>query len=113
MSKRTTTRLYFGAFVVWLVAFAAFVMLAVANRQMSSPPPLAIGAMAVMGLAGIVMLVAWIGALVRLGQQSAWGWFVAVLLLHLIGLGIVGMIAYAAAGPADEPAAPVPAPTIA
>jgi len=50
---------------------------------------------------GIVMLVMWIGALIRLGQQHAWGWFVGVLVLHLIGLGIIGMVAYAVAGPPD------------
>jgi hypothetical protein len=54
-----------------------------------------------MAIAGIVMLVMWIGALVKLGMQHSWGWFVAVLILHLIALGIIGMVAYAIAGPAD------------
>jgi len=63
--------------------------------------------------AGIAMLVMWIGALVKLGLQRAWGWFIGVLVLHLVGLGIVGMGAYAVAGPQDEdlvvirPATPV------
>jgi hypothetical protein len=34
--------------------------------------------------------------------MHAWAWFTAVLVLHLIGLGIVGMIAYAIAGPDDS-----------
>jgi purine-cytosine permease-like protein len=49
----------------------------------------------------IVMLVMWIGALVTLGMQQAWGRFVAVLVLHLLGLGIVGMSAYGISGPED------------
>ena len=48
------------------------------------------------------MLVMWIGALVKLAHLSAWGWFVGVLILHLIGLGIIGMVAYAIAGPEDD-----------
>jgi hypothetical protein len=48
------------------------------------------------------MLVMWIGALIRLGQLHSWGWFAAVLILQLIGLGIAGMVAYAAAGPRDD-----------
>src|SRR3989442_13308403 len=50
---------------------------------------------------GVVMFVMWIGALVRLAQQHAWGWFIGVLVLQLIFLGIVGMAAYAIAGPED------------
>ena len=67
----------------------------------------------VLGVAGIVMLGMWIGALVELGMQRAWGWFVGVLLLHILGLGIIGIVAYAVAGPEDEdlvvirPATPV------
>ena len=47
------------------------------------------------------MFVMWIGALIKLAQQHAWGWFVAVLILQLIFLGIIGMAAYAIAGPQD------------
>jgi len=46
-----------------------------------------------MAVTGVVMLVMWIGALVKLGQQHAWGWFAGVLVMHLVGLGIIGMVA--------------------
>ena len=49
-----------------------------------------------------VMLVVWIGALVRLGQLHSWGWFVFMLVPALVGLGIIPMVAYAVAGPEDE-----------
>jgi len=100
MSKRTTTRWYIGAWVVWLIAFMG---LAVAMRGSSSSslPPTAVVAYGVMAIAALVALLMWIGALIRLGQLKTWGWFGGVLVLHLIGLGIVGMVAYAVAGPED------------
>ena len=100
MSKRITTRWYIGAWVVWLIAFLlALVMRNGATSGGVSPGLFLLGL--VMVVAGVITLVMWIGALVRLGSQGAWGWFAAVLVLHLVGLGIVGMVAYAAAGPED------------
>lgn len=101
MSKRITTRWYIGAWVVWVLAFVGLAVSMHIAGNASSPPPAAVIAYGVMAVAGIVMLVMWIGALVRLGQQRAWGWFVGVLVLHLVGLGIIGMAAYAVAGPDD------------
>ena len=115
MSKRITTRWYIGAWVVYVIAFVALVMSArsAGAQGASSPTPAMIFEYVVLAVAGIVMLVMWIGALVKLGSQRAWGWFIGVLLLHLVGLGIVGMVAYAIAGPEDgdlvvtRPATPV------
>jgi hypothetical protein len=104
MSKRLTTRWYIGAWVVWLVAVIASIVMLRGAQGGSAPPGVGV-AYFVIAAAGIVMLVMWIGALVKLGTQRAWGWFVGVLVLQLIGLGIIGMIAYAVAGPGDtEPA---------
>jgi hypothetical protein len=101
MSKRITTRWYITAWVVYILAVIAFLVMARANQQTGAPQPGALLAYLVAIVTGLVMLVMWIGALIRLGQQKAWGWFVGVLVLHLVGLGIVGMVAYAAAGPPD------------
>jgi hypothetical protein len=101
MSKRITTRWYIGAWVVWLIAFISLGVVLRSGGSSSSPPPAAVIPYGVMAIAGIVMLVMWIGALVKLGTQHAWGWFVAVLVLHLVALGIIGMIAYAIWGPPD------------
>ena len=101
MSKRTTTRWYIGAWAVYLLAVVAFIAMARANQMSGAPQPGALVAYLVAIATFLVMLVMWIGALIRLGQQQAWGWFVGVLVLHLIGLGIVGMVAYAFAGPPD------------
>jgi hypothetical protein len=101
MSKRITTRWYIGAWVVWLIAFIALIVMVRGAQGASSPPAGVILAYAVMAVAAIVTLVMWIGALVKLGIQQAWGWFAGVLILHLIGLGIIGMVAYAISGPED------------
>jgi hypothetical protein len=101
MSKRTTTRWYIGAWAVYILAVIAFIVMARANQVSGAPQPGALVAYLVAIATFLVMLVMWIGALIRLGQQQAWGWFVGVLVLHLIGLGIVGMVAYAFAGPPD------------
>jgi hypothetical protein len=66
-----------------------------------APPALMITSF-VLFASSLVMFVVWIGALVKLAQLSAWGWLAGVLILHLIGLGIVGMVAYAVAGPEDS-----------
>ena len=102
MSKRITTRWYIGAWIVWLVAFVAFIGMSRGAQASSSAAPGVIVAYLAMAVASIITLVMWIGALIRLGQQHAWGWFVAVFVLHLIAMGIVGMIAYAIAGPDDR-----------
>jgi hypothetical protein len=103
MSKRITTRWYIGA---WVVAFvAAFVGGLVTRASGStSPSPTLSGIVGVIVIvAGLVMLVMWIGALIRLGQLRAWGWFAGVLISHLVFLGIIGMLVYALAGPDDRP----------
>jgi hypothetical protein len=102
MSKYTTTRWYIGA---WIVAVIAMIVIGVGARSVpagSSPPPTLMIMSFVMIAASLVMFVMWIGALVKLVQLSAWGWFVGVLILQLIGLGIIGMVAYAIAGPEER-----------
>ena len=101
MSKRITTRWYITAWVVYILAAIAFIVMARANQVSGAPQPGALLAYLVAIVTGLVMLVMWIGALIRLGQQKAWGWFAGVLVSHLIGLGIVGMVAYAVSGPGD------------
>jgi len=116
MSKRVTTRGYIASWIVWVLAAALF--LSTAHVQVTSSGASALGsspvsalAWIVAGIAGIVMLVMWIGALVRLAQLHAWGWFVAVLVLQFFALAIIPMIAYAVAGPEDEGAVTRPSVT--
>ena len=99
MSKQVTTRWYIGAWVVSAIAFVLAAVLWNNAQAVVTPGLLFLGL--VMTVAAIVALVTWIAALVKLGMQHAWSWFAAVLILQLIGLGIVGMVAYAVAGPED------------
>jgi hypothetical protein len=106
MSRQTSARRYFGAWAVCLAGAAVFLL--AAHR----PPTLTPLGLAVVNaisavawltvlLATVVMFVLWIAALMRLGGLQQWGWFAAVLVVQLVGLGIVGMIAYGVAGPDD------------
>lgn len=99
MSKRITTRWYIGAWVVWVISFMSLALVMHASGR--SPSPGAVIPYGAMSIAGILMLIMWIGALVKLGTLHAWGWFSGVLILHLILLGIIGMVAYAIWGPED------------
>ncbi|HVC75970.1 MAG TPA: hypothetical protein VND96_05565 [Candidatus Micrarchaeaceae archaeon] len=102
MSKDTSTRWYIGAWVVAVVSLVVVYMNGHSAVATTSYSPLTAIAGIVAAVAGLVMLVACIGALIRLGQLHSWGWFVAVLIAQLIALGIIAMVAYAMAGPSDE-----------
>jgi hypothetical protein len=104
MSKRITTRWYIGAWIVYVIAAIAFFTISRSAQGSGAMPPGVWLAYLVLMISAVVMLVVWIGALIRLGQQHAWGWFVGVLVTHLIGLGIIGMVAYAISGPEDTDA---------
>jgi len=103
MSKRITTRWYIGA---WIVAVVISIVAGVMARNApgTSPPPALTIAYLIAVACGIIAFVMWIGALIKLGQQHSWGWFVFLLLIYVLTLGflgIVGMVAYAIAGPDD------------
>jgi hypothetical protein len=104
VSKRTTTRGYIVAWLIYIIAGAALIMTMhnSASQGAGSPPRITLAFYIVLLACAIAMLLYWIGALVRLGQIRASGWFIAVLVLHLVGLGIAGMLAYAIAGPDDS-----------
>jgi hypothetical protein len=104
VSKLTTTR---GYIVAWLIYIITWVLLILAMHNSASQgsgaaPRISLAFYIVLLACAIAMLIYWIGALVRLGRIRAWGWFIAVLVLHLVGLGIAGMLAYAIAGPEDS-----------
>ncbi|HEY6876323.1 MAG TPA: hypothetical protein VI384_08190 [Candidatus Dormibacteraeota bacterium] len=111
MSKRITTTWYIGAWIVWALGVAAMFLLSRATQSSSTPPTGIFFVYLAMFIAMVVMLATWLAALVKLATQRAWGWFVAVGVLHLVGLGIIGMAAYAMAGPEAERAEVVYRPT--
>ena len=84
-----------AAWMVWVIALLS---LFVTREYIATPNE---GLIVITGLLAAAMVVCWVGALDRLSAQHDWGWFAAVLGLHLVGLGIVGMAAYSLAGPID------------
>lgn len=90
------------AWAIYVLAWVALILTMRNNPSSSSPPPVAIAFYVVLFASALAMLVFWIGALIRLGHLQSWGWFVAVLVLHLVGLGIIAMLAYALVGPDDS-----------
>ena len=98
MSKRTITRWYIGAWLVWFVSLCALVVMARAAPDSLGRTLVAV----VMVAAGLITLYMWVRALIKLARLHATFSFVAILLLQLVGLGIVGMVAYALSGPEEK-----------
>jgi hypothetical protein len=101
VSKRITTRWFIGA---WIVAVLALLGGGVLGRGApGSTPPAAVTFLGLVILVcGIVMVVTWVAALIRLAQIHAWGWLLFVLLVFLLTAGLLGilvMLVYAVAGP--------------
>ena len=104
MRRRVTTRWYIVAWVLWLLATLIGWRLVIGGTGGGNSPPAGVVIpYGVMAITGLVMLVMWIGALARLGTLHQWSWFVGVLVLHLVALGIIGMVAYAIWGPDNSP----------
>ena len=103
-SRHTSTRFYLAAWLVWLIAILGVLIV---GREtgvrglLNITDPYLGGLVAIIEFLSIGMFVLWLGALTRLSRQQDWGWFTALLILQLVGLGAVGMAAYAIAGPVD------------
>jgi len=118
MSKPTITRLFVGAIVAvaaGLVLVLAAVWAAFASDLLVTVTLVVVGSLAM--LAGAVAaVVSWIGALLNTAQLEDKTWFVSLLVLGLLGVGVLAMVAYVLAGPDGTsrgvaPAGIAPAPT--
>lgn len=67
--------------------------------------PLSLGALLGVRLALLLIAVAFIGAVIRLGQLHQWGWFITLLalIIFLPPLGVIAFMIYLIIGP-DTPA---------
>ncbi len=114
MTRRTATEWYIGAWIVWMGAMLGFFM---AYRQVDTTTQLwfqnsnLTGLATILELSMLVMFVSWIGALVGLARQRAWGWFATLFVTQLVGAGIAGMVVYMGDGPEDEAELTRPEPT--
>jgi hypothetical protein len=102
VTRETSTQWYIGAWIVWMGAMLGF-WFAYRHVDTVSRPWFAdsnLTAIAsVVQCSIVVMFVSWIGALVGLARRRQWRWFTAVLITHLLGAGIAGMVSYAGNGP--------------
>jgi hypothetical protein len=118
VSKPTVTKLFLGSLIAGvaggIMVFAA-VLIAFANGVFVMDGPDVVGiqggttAWTLIGLTivgGLVItgaviggLVSWIGALLNTAQLDDKLWFVLLLVLGIVSLGLVAMIAYVIAGP--------------
>lgn len=101
MSKTTITRLFVGAFLAvaaGLVLVLAAVWAAVATDLAVTVTLAVVGSLAM--IAGAVAAVlSWIGALLNTALLEDKTWFVSLLVLGLLGVGLLAMAAYVLAGP--------------
>ena len=98
MSKRTITRWYIAAWIVWFISLCALVVMTRASSDSFGRAFV----FDVMIASGLTTLYMWVRALIKLARRRATFSFVAILVLQLLGLGIVGMAAYALSGPEDK-----------
>ena len=103
MTKSLVTKVYGGGFVVWLIG----VIVLIATQRNGAGAALGI---ALVAIGGIALLIGWILALILTAQAKRWGWFVALLVLGLIGLQLIIMLIYLIAGPRESTAGPATAP---
>lgn len=107
MKKRTIQRLCLGSLGLFLVGGVAFLLIlavlqsactsAQINNGTCTQSPELIPAFLLFGAAGILLLIAWVAALIRAAQMQTWVWFVVLLLVHGLGL-----LLYALVGPEDQ-----------
>src|SRR5437588_6386555 len=57
----------------------------IGNIQASNPTMLTVGYVAT-AIGGLLMLIAWLGGLLRTAVLGRWGWFIVLLVVGLIGL---------------------------
>lgn len=103
MGRASAARYYLPTWFVWVIAVMAYVV----ARQQQGDNPFYMKDFNIMGLTLIIevlvviMILIWISVLVRLSRVHAWGWFTAVLVLHLVFLGALAIGAYSMLGPPE------------
>ena len=117
MERKTSRNLYLSGIVLAIIATILFVASSVVAASNATPDGqvtgsaggifaiLAIVAVLLYIVAGILAFIAWIGALIKTARLGEWIWF--ILLLILGGTGIM-MLVYIFAGPTQPKAVAAP-----
>ena len=99
MSRATVRKVFVMGLVLWVVG-AVLAALTMKGSQAPSSAVYAAG-LALVGVGALIELVSWILALISVAILGRWGWFIALLILGVIGLLLVVMIIYSFIGPAQ------------
>ena len=112
MSKSTSRTLFLLGLLIWVIGAVVFGMSPDGSKLISNPGNItgfqqvtglmATGGYLVMALGGILILLSWIGGLVRTAVLGRWGWFIVLLILGLIGLLVLIQLVYVFLGPTDR-----------
>jgi hypothetical protein len=97
MSRTSIRKVFVTGLVVWIVG-AVLVLLATGGGQVANSELYSAG-LILAGIGALIDVVSWILALVSAAILGRWGWFVAILILGLIGLLLIVMIVYSVVGP--------------
>ncbi len=86
--------------VVWVVG-GILLLLSMPGGQLANGQVYNAGLILV-GFGGLLEVVSWVMALIASALLGRWGWFVALLVLGLVGLLLLVMILYSIAGPTQR-----------
>ncbi len=100
MSKATVRTVFLMGLVLWIVG-AALAALTMRGGQVESSSVYAAG-IALVGIGALIEVISWILALISVATLGRWGWFVAMLILGVIGLLLVMMVIYSFFGPSQR-----------
>jgi hypothetical protein len=112
MSRSLVRKIFLVGIVIWIVGLVLFGAGFIGGHQTTvqsgssgySPGNTALTGIgvALLGIGGLIDFIAWIGALIGTAQLGRWGWFIALLVLGLIGLLLIVMIVSVIAGPTER-----------
>jgi hypothetical protein len=97
MSRATVRKVFVMGLVLWVVG-AVLAALTMKGSQAPSSAVYSAG-LALVAIGALIELVSWILALISVAILGRWGWFVALLILGVIGLLLIVMIIYSFVGP--------------
>jgi hypothetical protein len=100
MSRATVRKVFLMGLVLGVVG-AVLAALTMKGSQAPSSAVYAAG-LALVGIGTLIELVSWIMALISVAMLGRWGWFLALLVLGLIGLLLIVMIIYSFVGPVQS-----------
>ena len=99
MSKPMVRKVFVMGLVLWVVG-AVLAALTMHGGQSPSQSVYSAG-LALVAIGAVIEVVSWFLALISVAILGRWGWFVALLILGLIGLLLIVVVIYSFVGPSQ------------